>query len=40
MFLTFQTIAKVTENLENTKKETVNLEKMGCTMMLALNILK
>ena len=41
MFSTFQTIAKVVENFENTKRETMyNLEKQIIKMVGAINALK
>ena len=41
MFSTFQAIAKVAENLENTKRDTMcNLEKWIIKMVGAMNVLK
>ena len=41
MFSTFQAIAKVAENLEKTKRETMcNLEKWIIKMVRAMNVLK
>ena len=40
MFSTFQAIAKVTENLEHTKRETMcNLEKWFIKIVGAINVL-